>query len=493
VSGFKDRIEEYITSSAHLSKKHIHPRLAKMFEMGGMSAVFTRADGQYVWDQNGERYLDWLSGGGVYFMGRNNAHIAEALQDVLAMNLPNLSVVNASVLGGLLAEKLIELAGPQFTKVQYSNSGAEATEVAVRFARQITRKRRFLYLEGAFHGRSYAAISMCGFPQMREGLDPAMPTCTPIKPGDLAQLRRELKYGDVAAFIFEPLQGMTGKLIDVAYLREAEALCKQYGTVLIADEIQCGLGRTGSWFVSREMGIRPDMMTVSKTLSGGYVPVGAVLVSEDIYEKVFSGFSSGLVYFSTFAENNLAMAAGIATIEFLEQIDAPAQAKAKGQLIRDGLEALKAKYDVIDRLEGLGMMQTIYFKDSSNAILGAQQQVLKGVDSGAFAAAVHVDLFRRQKVVAQIPGPGVNAIKVLPPVITTEEDIAYFLQAFEDTLANFYGVSTGPIASMSRGAVENAVAQVQALIPGGSVPALLRGMTGTEEKKTPSELSPPTS
>ncbi len=487
MSTFKDRIEEYLTSSAHLSKKHIHPRLAKMFELGGMSAVFTRAEGQYMWDQHGDRYLDWLSGGGVYFMGRNNPQIAEALQDVMSMNLPNLSVVNASVLGGLLAEKLIEIAGPQFTKVQYSNSGAEATEVAVRFARQITRRRRFLYLEGAFHGRSYAAISMCGFASMRENIEPAMPMCTPVKAGDVAQLRRELKYGDVAAFIFEPMQGMTGKVIDPAYLREAEALCQQYGTVMVADEIQCGLARTGSWFMTRELGIRPDMMTVSKTLSGGYVPVGAVLVSEAIYEKVFSGFSSGLVYFSTFAENNLAMAAGIATLEYLQEIDACGQAKAKGELIRSGLEKLAAKYDVIGNLEGAGMMQTLYFKDSANAVLAAQQNIMRGVDSGAFAAAVHVDLFKRQRVVAQIPGPGVNAIKVLPPVITTEEDIAYFLAALDDTLARFYSPSTGPVVSLTRGAVESNLKAVQALLPQGAIPALFR--IGADDAKKAQPLS----
>lgn len=488
MSTFKARIEEYVQSSAHLSKKHIHPRLAKMFELGGMSAVFTRAEGQYVWDQHGERYLDWLAGGGVYFMGRNNAYIANVLQEVLDMNLPNLMVVNSSVLGGLLAEKLIAMAGPQFTKVQYSNSGAESTEVAVRFARQITRRRRFLYLEGAFHGRSYAAISMCGFSAMRESLDPAMPTCTPVKAGDLNQLRKELKYGDVAAFVFEPLQGMTGQLLDANYLREAEALCRQYGTVMIADEIQCGLARTGSWFVSNELGIRPDMMTVSKTLSGGYAAVGATLVSEEIYDKVYSGFSSGLVYFSTFAENNLAMAAALATLEFLESIDAPAQAKAKGDLLRAGLEKLAERYDVIERLEGAGLMQTIYFRDSSAPVLAAQQTVMKGIDPGAFAAALHVDLFRRQKVIAQIPGPGVNAIKVLPPVITTEEDIAYFLNALEDSLSSFYSVGTGPVASLASGVVKSAANQVRAVIPAGAMPALLRA-GGAEEKKTPSALS----
>ncbi|MCB9699665.1 MAG: aspartate aminotransferase family protein, partial [Alphaproteobacteria bacterium] len=330
MSDFKDRIEHFLTSSDNLSRRHVHPRLAKMFELGGMSTAFVRGEGQYLWDAGGERYLDLLAGGGVYFLGRNHPRINGALIDVLSMNLPNLCVVNASVMGGMVAEKLLEIGGPQFTKVVFANAGSESTEVALRFARQVTRRRRFLYIEGAFHGRSYGAISVCGFESMRKGIDPAMPTCTPIQRNNLAQLRRELKMGDVAALIFEPVQGMTGEVLDAGYLREAENLCEQHGTLMIADEIQCGLGRTGSWFVTRELGVRPHMMTVSKTLSGGQAPVGAVLVNEDIYERVYSGFGTGLVYFSTFAENNVAMAAALATLETMIEMDAPAEAKWKG-------------------------------------------------------------------------------------------------------------------------------------------------------------------
>lgn len=465
MSDFKDRIETFLTSSDNLSRRHVHPRLAKMFELGGMNKAFVRGEGQYLWDAEGVRYLDLLAGGGVYFLGRNHPKINGALIDVLSMNLPNLCVVNASVMGGMVAEKLLQMGGPQFTKVVFANAGSESTEVALRFARQVTRRRRFLYVDGAFHGRSYGAISVCGWEAMRKGIDPAMPTCTPVRRNDIAHLRRELKMGDVAGFIFEPVQGMTGEVLDPGYLREAEALCEQHGTVMIADEIQCGLGRTGSWFVCKDIGVRPHIMTVSKTLSGGQAAVGAVLVNENIYDKVYAGFGTGLVYFSTFAENNLAMAAALATLEALEEVDAPAEAKRKGDLFFAGLQRLQDRYDCIDRVIGKGMMITIYFKDSAdNVALRAQQQAMAMADSGAFAAAVHVDLFKRQKIVAQIPGPGVNAIKVLPPVICTDEDIEYFLASFEDTLANFYG-SQGPIVSLGRGVVETAARKVTEVVP----------------------------
>lgn len=482
---FKEALEGYLQSAEALSKRNVHPRLQKMFEMGGMGAQFTRADGQYLWDAEGNRYLDFLSGGGVYLMGRNHPKVNEALMDVLSMNLPNMTVVNASALGGLLAGKLMEKAGARFSKVVYANSGSEATEVALRFARQVTNRRRFLFMEGAFHGRSYGAISVCGFDEMRTGVAPAMPTCTPVVPGDLRQLRRELKTGDVAAMIFEPIQGMTGEPIDIAYLREAEALCEQYGTLLIADEVQAGLCRGGEWFMSTAAGVRPHILTTSKALSGGAVPVAAVLVDEGVYDKVYSGFSSGLMYFSTFAENNLAMAAGLATMELLEEMDAPTLAKEKGDYLIRGLNDIRERYDCIDRITGKGLMLTIYLKDSASPALAAQQKTMMAIDKGAFAAAVNVDLFKRQKIVVQIPGPGVNAVKILPPVISTQEDLDYFLNSFEDTIAQFYG-RNGPVVSLGRGLVENAAKSIGKFLPGG-MPSLVRA--GAEEKKSPSSVN----
>jgi len=486
-AGMRARIEAFIGSDDNKARKHVHPRLIKMFELAGMNNAFVRAEGQYLWDSDGNRFLDFLGGGGVYIMGRNQPSIHGAVAEVLGMNLPNLTVINASVLGGMVAEKLLEFGGPQFSKVVYTNSGTESTEVALRFARNVTLRRRFLYLEGAFHGRTYAAMSCCGWEQLRSGIDPAMPTCTPIKAGNIAQLRRELKTGDVAAFIFEPVQGMTGQRIDPGYLREAEALCKEYGTILIADEVQTGLGRTGAWFASREAGVRADMLTTSKALSGGVVPVGAVLVDETIYNKVYAGFSSGLNHFSTFAEGNAAMAAALATLEFLEAIDAPRLAKVKGEYLRNGLLDLADRYDVIDHVAGRGLMITIYFKDSDNPNLLAQQKVMAAADPGAFAAAINVEMYKNQRVLVQVPGPGLNAIKILPPAVSTQEDLDYFLQSFEDVLQGFYE-RQGPATSLVGGMVGEAVRRV---MPGGAMPSLQRALgiaaPGAEKKTLTNE------
>jgi ornithine--oxo-acid transaminase len=292
-----------------------------------------------------------------------------------------------------------------------------------------------------------------------------MSTCTPLVPNDIKQLRKELKMGDVAAVFMEPVQGMTGLALDAEYMREAETLCEQYGSLLVIDEVQTGLGRTGHWFASTGQGVRPHIMTSSKALSGGQVPVGAVLIRDEVYERIYSKFGTGLVYFSTFAENNIAMAAAITTLEVLEELDAPNEAKRKGDILWAGLRALQERYDVIERIEGKGLMITVYFKDSAQPALLAQQKVMAMVDAGAFAAAVHVQLYKNARIVAQLPGPGKNAIKILPPVVCTDDDLAYFLAAFEDVLAELYQANTGPVASLANGLVKDTVGKITAVMP----------------------------
>lgn len=447
---FHEFVEQHLHSSTHLSKRHVHPKLIRMFEIAGMDAVFTRAEGAYLWTEDGRRFLDLLSGGGVHFIGRNHPQVRAALRDVLDMDLPNLSVANASVLGGLLAKRLIALSGPQFQKVVFANSGTEATEICVRFARQATGRRRYLYLDGAFHGRTYAAISMCGFDEMKIAADPLMPTCTPLPRNDIEVLRRELSYGDVAAFVVEAVQGMTCEVVSPEYLREAEKLCAQYGTVLVMDEVQTGLGRLGHWFGCHGAAIQPGMLTVSKALSGGQAPVSAVLLTQDIYDRVYAAFKSGPMYLSTFAENNLAMAAGLATLDVLEDLDAPNRARALSDKFRTGLQDLADRYDVIERITGQGLIIGVVFKSSANLALRLQQALMGAGDPGAFAAAVHIDL-HRHGILVQIPGFNLNMIKLLPPVTLEDDDVRWFLTAFEQVLAGYRRPTSGPVVGMAGG------------------------------------------
>lgn len=468
-------IQGQLDEASGLTRRHVHPKLLKMFELAGMNATFVRAEGQYIWDSQGHRFLDFLTGGGVYLIGRNHPKVRAAVRAAADMDLPNWSIVNPSLLGGLLAGRLLDKAGGHYGKVMFTNTGTECTEVCVRFARYVTRRRRFLYLEGAFHGRTYAAISMCGSPALREGQEPLMPVATPIRPNDIRQLKRELAMGDVAGFVYEPVQGMTCEVLDPQYLREAEILCEQYGTLMIADEVQTGLCRTGPWFRSSADGVRPHMMSVSKILSGGAIPVGAVLVSEDVYQKVFAKFQSGPFYFSTFAEGNIAMAAGLATLDALEELDAEHRVPELSARLEAGVAELAARYDVIDHMNGAGLMRCIYFKDSETPKLKVQQKLLAAGDPSAFAAAVHVDMYREHRILLQIPGPGVNAIKFLPPAVSTPEDIDYFLAALDDVLGRYYA-EAGPAVNLAQTAAQAGLDAVSKAIPEEYVPPFLKKM-----------------
>ena len=225
-----------------------------------------------------------------------------------------------------------------------------------------------------------------------------------------------------------------------------------------------------TWFAFQKAGVVPDMVTLSKTLSGGAVPISATLVGEHVYNRVFQDFKSGPIYFSTFAENNLAMAAGLATVETLHELDAPNLATDLSKKFRDGLMAIAEKYDVIERVAGHGLMIGVYFKSTKDsALLKVQQTILGAVDKGTFGAAVNVDMFTRHNIVVQIPGPGLNAIKILPPVNLKEEDVNYFLASFEETIANMYTRAGGPAVSLGRAAVKDAVKTVRSKVPGKSL------------------------
>lgn len=463
---YRDLIDQQVHSGGHLSKKHVHPKMQKLFEVGGFNAVFQKSSGQYCWDMEGNRFLDLLSGGGVFLCGRNHPYIHQAVIDSLSLDAPNLSIVNTSMLSGLLAERLLNICGPHYSKVLFSNTGSEVMDLTVRFARFVTRRRRFVSLEGAFHGRTYATASMAGSASLRDGMEPLLPTVTPVRPNDIDQLEREISKGDVAGFFFEPVQGMTGVVMDHDYLRQAQELCDHYGTIMVADEVQTGLCRTGPYFASTAAGIRPGMITVAKILSGGAVPTAATILTEEIYEKVYAKFKSGPAYFSTFAESNPAMAAGLATLDVLEHIDAPTRSAALGKMLQDGIMALAERYDVIEKVEGQGLLQVIYFRESSSMALKVQQRLMTSADPAAFGAAINVDMYRHKRIIVQIPSPALNAIKILPPVVMTDEDVEWFLQGLEDTLASYYKETT-PLASVASGFVKSAMSSLKKSLPGG--------------------------
>src|SRR6202000_2353735 len=302
-------------SSMHT--RHLNEQLVRVLKTIGYDVGFQKGQGQYLFDRDGARYLDLLSGFGVFAIGRNHPALRQALKSVLDSDLPNLVQLDVSTFAGVLAERLLEYA-PYLDKVFFSNSGAECVEAAVKFARGATGRPGIVYCSHGYHGLTYGALSLTDDSNFRGGFEPLLPGCTSIPFNDLVSLEQALSSREGAPFFLEPIQGKGVNMPSDEFLPGAAALCRKYGTLMIADEIQTGMGRTGRFLAVDHWNVEPDMVLLSKALSGGHVPVGAVLLRKAIFDKVFNRMDRAVVAGWTFAKNDLAMAAGIATLEVMK-------------------------------------------------------------------------------------------------------------------------------------------------------------------------------
>jgi acetylornithine/succinyldiaminopimelate/putrescine aminotransferase len=271
-----------------LHDRHLNHQLARVLKTIGFDRFYVRGEGSYLFDAEGQRYLDFLSGFGVYALGRSHPALKAALHQAIDLDLPNMVQMDCALLPGLLAEQLVQRCGGDINRVFFCNSGAEAIESAIKFSRQATRRPRILFAEHAFHGLSTGALALNGGTEFREGFGELLPGCSPVPFGDIAALRQELRQGDVAALIVEPIQGKGVYMASPEYWKEAQELCRQHKTLLVLDEVQTGLGRTGKFFCFEHWDLEPDIITISKALSGGYVPIGAVLTTDRVFSSVYS-------------------------------------------------------------------------------------------------------------------------------------------------------------------------------------------------------------
>src|SRR5215469_9069527 len=283
-----------------LNSRLLNGQMVRVLQMIGYDIGFCRGQGQYLYARDGNRYLDLLSGYGVFGIGRNHPKLREALKSVLDADLPNLVQMDVSTLAGILAERLLTHI-PYLDKALFVNSGSEAVEAAIKLTRAATGRPGIVYCEHAFHGLSYGALSLNGDDIFRKGFEPLLPNCVRVPFNDLFALEKALHSRTIAAFIVEPIQGKGVNMPANDYLTEAARLCRKYGTLLVADEVQTGMGRTGRFLAVEHWNVEPDMILLAKALSGGLVPVGAVLTRKKIFGRVFNRMDRAVVHGSTFA------------------------------------------------------------------------------------------------------------------------------------------------------------------------------------------------
>jgi ornithine--oxo-acid transaminase len=415
-----------------LHARYMNPQLSRMLHTIGFDKVYERADGSYLYDRDGERYLDFLSGFGVFALGHNHPVVRKALHDLLDRELADLVQFDCALLPGLLAEQLIAKTRGM-DRVYFSNSGTEAVEAALKFARHATGRTRVLYCDHGFHGLTVGSLSVNGSAEFRSGFGPLLTdTCVPF--GDIGAVEAELRKGDVAALIVEPVQGKGVHVAPPGYLPSVSKLLHDHGALLICDEVQTGFGRTGRLFAFEHDDIEPDIVTVAKALSGGFIPVGATLAKEWIFAKVYSSMDRVLVHDSTFGSNASAMVAGLASLAVIEDEQLVTNAKRTGDAIRAGLEQLLDKYDMFAGVRGRGLMIGIEFGKPRSLKLRASWNMLQAARNGLFAQMVVVSLFERHHILTQVAGDHMEVIKLLPPLTIGDAEAKLFVDAFADVM-----------------------------------------------------------
>jgi ornithine--oxo-acid transaminase len=327
---------------------------------------------------------------------------------------------------------LIRRTPARLERVLFTSSGTEAVEAALKLGRAATGRSRVLSAAHGFHGLTLGSLSANGSAEFTERFGPLLPGFAQVPFGDLESLERELLAEDVALFLVEPVQGKGVNLPPPGYLEGAQALCRRYGTLFCVDEVQTGFGRTGKLFAFEHWGLEPDLVPVAKSLSGGYVPVGALLMSKAVHSSVFDSLEHSVSHGSTFAPNELAMAAGLATLHELDEQDLVARTASLGARLLELTVPLVERYDVVHDVRGLGLLWAIEFAEPPSG--KRSYRLLDRVQPGLFAQVIVVPLFKEHRILSQVAGHTIPVIKGIPPLTISEADLDWFADALDETI-----------------------------------------------------------
>jgi ornithine--oxo-acid transaminase len=408
--------------------EHVNPQWVRLLDVLEMNVAYERCVGTELFTADGDRLLDFLSGYCVHNTGHNHPRIVAALVDELGRNGPNMLQSHVPDLAGELAEKLCQLAGGGLAKVFFCSSGSEGVETAIKFARAKTKRSGLLYAEGAFHGLTCGALSLMQGTTWAKGFGPMLPDTKSMPFGDTNALEQELKSRRFAAYIVEPIQSEGGiRVPDTNYLKAAEDLCHKYGSLFVLDEVQTGMFRTGRFLAGHHFGVQPDMVILAKALSGGLIPVGAVLMTDEVYESVYHSLDRAIVHTSTFSENGLAMRAGLATLDVLKEEGLGDRALQMGESLRRRLRDALESYEMVKSISGMGMLSGIEFGPPRSFTLRMSYEAFHHIHAGLFGQMLVMRMFKSEHILTQICGNDFMVLKVAPPLVVTEEQLNHFV------------------------------------------------------------------
>jgi ornithine--oxo-acid transaminase len=421
------------SDGTRLYEKYVNPQWVRLLDVLQMNVRYRRCVGTELHTEDGRLILDFNSGYCVHNAGHNHPRIKAEIIAELERDGAAMLQTGVPELAGILGSQLCERAGGRLTKAFFASSGSEGVEAAIKFCRAHTGRVAMLSAKGSFHGLTCGALSLMSDTFWKDGFGPMLPDVEMVSFGALNELATKLSSKRFAAFIVEPVQVEAGMRIpDGEYLKQAEALCRRYGTLFVLDEVQTGLHRTGPFLAAHHFAVDPDIIILAKALSGGLIPVGAVLMTDAVYNSTYSTFKRSIVHTSTYGENALAMRAGLATLEVLETERLGERATRLGRQLRYMLAARLEDYEMIGEIRGIGMLTAIEFRAPKRLRLRIPFEAFARIHPAMFGQVLVMHLFHDRGFLTQICGNNFMVLKVAPPLTVTEDQLEQFVAAIGD-------------------------------------------------------------
>jgi putrescine aminotransferase len=428
-------------ATTELYGEHINSIYAQTAEPFGLLRRYVRAEGLFLWDDRGRRYYDFFNGFGCLNLGHNHPHVIGALQNALAAGVPMIHQLSPSPYESALAHNLAALLPGDLSVSYFQNSGSEAVEAAVKLARLSTGRTAIVCADNAYHGRTLGALTLTGMAAYRTPFEPLLPHVDRVPYDDDRALEARLAKGDVAALVIEPIQGQGGVRVPRdQYLRLARELCTKYGTLLVLDEVQTGMGRTGTLFAFEHAGAIPDVLLSSKSLGGGVMPISACTTTPAIWNRAYGTLKNFVLHSSTFSGNALACVAGLAALDTLIEERLVENCAAQGAYFLDRLSTLRSKHQAIREVRGRGLMIGIVFDLSTwNPLARLSHTVIDAISPKIVTAYIASRLLNDHGIIVPPTLTHEHLVRVYPPLTVDREAIDYFVEALDAVCASLGG------------------------------------------------------
>jgi acetylornithine/succinyldiaminopimelate/putrescine aminotransferase len=414
--------------------QYVNPPLAKFLALSGRGQRFVRAQGCSLETDSGELYSDWVAGFGSLNLGHNPPALLDALKQHLGEGAPNLYIESLNPFAGRLAERLVHAAGAGFGSCYFCNSGAEAVEAAIKLAMAATRRRGVVYCQGAYHGTTLGSLSMMAQGEYRAPFEPLLPEFHEIPFNDLGALSLVLEKKP-AALVLEPIQVESGvRVLGAGFLAAARELCREHGTLLVLDEVQTGMGRTGRLFAFQHEGAAPDILVLAKSLGGGVMPLGAVVAGKGLFERAYGDPLRCEIHNSTFGGNALACRAGCETLALLEVPGFLDEVAKRGEQLAAMVNAAIGAHPLVARVVFRGLLGGITLKETGHPWFSWAHWGVDELCGRPASAALLVHRMLRRKFLVQICGHDWSTLRIEPPLIVTQRQCEEFVAALAEEL-----------------------------------------------------------